>query len=68
MESSIGQLRGLLAEHYALGLLATAVIFLVALTTFSSRGQPQRLVDPIPYVYNTVQFLTNNEKFMNRAT
>ena len=29
---------------------------------------PSNLPDPIPYVFNTVQFVFNNEKFMKRVT
>lgn len=69
VNSSIAQLRGL-AGHYAPGLLIT-VLSLVALVAFTSRlratGEPQSLSDPIPFVFNTLQFLTNNEKFMKRV-
>jgi hypothetical protein len=29
---------------------------------------PPSLRDPIPFVFNTVQFVFNNDKFMKRAT
>lgn len=69
VNDSVGQLRGL-AENHARELLVTAV-FLLVLAAIVSRPkatrQPQKLGDPIPFVFNTFQFLTNNEKFMKRV-
>ncbi|KAH8820156.1 putative cytochrome P450 [Xylogone sp. PMI_703] len=68
MEIPTGQLVGLLTEHYAIGLTAIITISLIVFVTLSWRsGEPQNLIDPIPYVYNTIQFLTNNERFMDRV-
>jgi len=69
VNSSIRQLRGL-TEHYAPALLIT-VLSSVALMAFISwlraAREPQSLRDSIPFVFNTLQFLTNNEKFMERV-
>jgi hypothetical protein len=66
---SVAQLQGL-AEHYAPGLLLT-ILTLVVVATFASRlgasQQPPSLSDPIPFVFNTLQFMLDNEKFMERA-
>ncbi|KAE8548389.1 hypothetical protein TMatcc_010800 [Talaromyces marneffei ATCC 18224] len=61
--------------QYTLGILGNRnviwpLLILLSLTAWrfiSSRGEPVKLSDPIPGIYNTVQFLTNNEKFMKRV-
>jgi hypothetical protein len=64
-----------LAENYAPRLFL-AFISLVAVSFFTARfgarshkasRQPPSLMDPIPYVFNTLQFMLANEKFMERA-
>jgi hypothetical protein len=40
---------------------------LVILTSQLRTREPWSLSDPIPRVWNTIQFLTNNEKFMKRV-
>jgi hypothetical protein len=44
-----------------------SLVALVVLTSQLRSKEPWSLSDPIPRVWNTVQFLTNNEKFMNRV-
>ncbi|EED16620.1 cytochrome P450, putative [Talaromyces stipitatus ATCC 10500] len=64
-----------LVNHNALELLSNrnAVWTLITLLSFvawiflGSFGEPTKLSDPVPGVYNTVQFLTNNERFMKRV-
>ena len=67
--SSFGHLQGL-AERYVPGLLLT-ILSLVVVAALSSRvrtsRQPPSLSDPIPFIFNTVQFVLDNEKFMKRA-
>lgn len=68
-----GHLQGFVSGHYApSSLLATAVLFLVTLVVLTSRskavGEPLTLWDPIPYVFNTLQFVTNNDRFMQRVS
>ena len=59
-----------LVKHYAPRLLLT-ILSLVVVAAFTSRlrasGQPPSLRDPIPFVFNTAQFVYGNEKFMNRV-
>ena len=59
-----------LAKLYDARLLLAVLSFVVALA-FASRltasGQPPSLRDPIPFVFNTAQFVYGNEKFMNRV-
>ncbi|KAI1100576.1 putative cytochrome P450 [Jackrogersella minutella] len=59
-----------LAEKSALSLL-TVLVTLVALFLFtpqsSTSSSPPSLNDPIPYVFNTLQFLFSNDKFTKRA-
>lgn len=65
---------GLLApvKQNALGLFFTIGV-LLAVTALLSRlarttsRQPPSLSDPIPYVYNTLQMLLDNDKFMQRV-
>ncbi|MCJ1323140.1 hypothetical protein MMC15_008493 [Xylographa vitiligo] len=68
-DGSFGQLRDL-AERYASGLLLTLalLVMVAALTSRSGTSrQPPRLSDPIPFVFNTLQFVLDNEKFMKRV-
>ena len=50
------------------------LFFCVLLTSVAVTAQgrktsgPPSLWDPIPFVFNTAQFLTNNHKFMTRVT
>ena len=59
-----------IAEHSNPRLLIS-VLVLVGLLTLTSwltaAGEPPRLRDNIPFVSNTLQFLTDNEKFMKRV-
>ena len=56
--------------HYASRLLLT-IVSLVVIAIFTTRirasGQPPSLSDPIPFIFNTAQFVYGNEKFMNRV-
>ena len=67
--STVQRLQGL-AENSNPRLLIT-VLGLVALVTLASwltaAGEPPKLRDNIPFVSNTLQFLTDNEKFMKRV-
>ena len=59
-----------LAKHYAPRLLLTILSLVVAAalaSRFRASGQPPSLRDPIPFVFNTAQFVYGNEKFMNRV-
>jgi hypothetical protein len=59
-----------LAEHSKPRLLIVvpALVALVALTSWlTAAGEPPRLRDNIPFISNTLQFLTDNEKFMKRV-
>jgi hypothetical protein len=67
--SSFEQLRGL-ARLSAPWPLITAIFTttMVVIMTLKLRSkQPWSLSDPVPRIYNTVQFLTNNETFMKRV-
>ncbi|KAL9087509.1 MAG: hypothetical protein Q9165_006620 [Trypethelium subeluteriae] len=72
-DSSPGQIGGLL-EHSAKGSLTTvlALVVLVAFVVLTTRSratkEPQSLWDPIPFAFNTLQFVTNNATFMKRVT
>ncbi|KAK4207438.1 hypothetical protein QBC37DRAFT_298716 [Rhypophila decipiens] len=50
----------------ALLVLSFSVVLFVLLRLSRSSGPPS-LADPIPFVYNTAQFVFNNDKFMKRA-
>ena len=73
VKSSIGQIKGL-EEHCDARLLTILlplvllVVFVIFTTQFQKTGEPQSLWDPIPFAFNTIQFLTNNEKFIKRVT
>lgn len=57
-------------QHYAGRLLLTILSLVVAAalaSRFRASGQPPSLRDPIPFVFNTAQFVYGNEKFMNRV-
>ena len=68
-EESIKQIQHL-ANNFGPQLLVGFVLLLTA-AAFASRArgtkQPPSLSDPIPYIFNTLQFLRNNDKFMARA-
>ncbi|MCJ1389518.1 hypothetical protein MMC18_002375 [Xylographa bjoerkii] len=64
-----------LAEHYSYPpflLVKTAgLLVLGALAIFAASFKwkaPPSLLDPIPFVYNSLQFIFNNERFMIRVT
>lgn len=48
-------------------LLASYAILALSLSMFRANGSPDSLNDPIPGMFNTLQFMMNNEKFMNRV-
>ncbi|KAK8039690.1 cytochrome P450 [Apiospora rasikravindrae] len=48
-----------------MGLALLSCKFVAA--TFKSPASPQKLRDPVPGIYNTLQFMLNNHKFMTRA-
>jgi hypothetical protein len=54
----------------AAGLALFVFIQIVSRSSDAGEGgtTPPSLHDPIPYLFNTVQFVFNNEKFMKRAT
>jgi hypothetical protein len=60
------------ARGYAPAFLLTALLALVVFAVSRPRGggagTPPSIRDPIPFVFNTVQFVFNNDKFMKRAT
>ena len=59
-----------LTEHHAAETLVAVVSVLVVAALLSrawNTKEPPSLFDPIPYVYNTLQFILDNEKFMKRA-
>lgn len=62
------------SESVSMSALAAALFFcgLLALTIGVSQWTqtpgPPRLFDPIPYLFNTVQFLTDNYAFMKRVS
>ena len=61
------RLRGM-AEHYGSGPLVATVLALGAVGVFAVPWKsPPSLLDPIPFVFNTIQFVFNNQRFMNRA-
>ena len=61
-----------LAIQHVPGLLVVLGVLTVA-TAVASRllistgRKPPQLNDPVPYVFNTLQFLLDNEKFMERV-
>jgi hypothetical protein len=68
-----GHLQQLADGHYApSSLLITAILFLTVLVVLTARsqavGEPQTLWDPVPFVFNTLQFVTNNDRFMQRVS
>jgi len=67
--STVQQTQGL--AEYTSPRVLISVLALVALVTLTSwltaAGEPPRLRDNIPFVSNTLQFLTDNEKFMKRV-
>ena len=68
--SSTVQPPGGLAEQAnpRLLIVVLALVSLVTLTSWlTTAKEPPRLRDTIPFVTNTLQFLTDNEKFMKRV-
>ena len=66
------QLRGL-AEQHAPGplVVAAGALAVGALVVFAAPWKwkaPPSLLDPIPFVFNTIQFVFYNERFMIRVT
>lgn len=57
----------LLENQHVTWTLITVISLAVLAALNSWRREPSSLIDPIPGVYNTVQFLTNNEIFMKRV-
>ena len=51
-------------------IILLALVALATFTTswFTAAGEPPRLRDNIPFVSNTLQFLLDNKKFMERVT
>lgn len=47
--------------------IASAVTFVLLVSQLRAGGGPKALPDPIPHVYNTLQFMSNNHKFMIRV-
>lgn len=48
-------------------IVASAIAFALLVSRFRTRSGPKSLTDPIPHVYNTLQFMSNNHKFMARV-
>lgn len=58
------------AGHYSPRVLIDLfllVLFVAFVLRFNTAGKLQRLWDPIPCVFNTLQFLLDNERFMIRV-
>lgn len=54
---------------YLIAFLFCALLTSAVLTSQRREtSRPPSLWDPIPFVFNTAQFLTNNHKFMTRAS
>lgn len=67
IENIVARLRGM-AEHYGSGPLVATVLALGAVVVFAvPRRSPPNLLDPIPFVFNTIQFVFSNQRFMSRA-
>lgn len=47
--------------------VTSAIILALLLSQLRARSGPKALRDPIPHVYNTLQFMSNNHKFMTRV-
>lgn len=47
--------------------VASAVAIALLVSQLSRGSGPKALSDPIPHVYNTLQFMSNNHKFMTRV-
>lgn len=47
--------------------IASAVAFAILVSQLRTASGPKALWDPIPRVYNTLQFMSNNHKFMVRV-
>lgn len=59
-----------LAQGYTPTLLLTALVTITVFAISFSRGRGnaiKNIQDPIPYVFNTLQFAFNNARFMERA-
>lgn len=48
-------------------IVASAIPFALLISRFRTASGPKALSDPIPHVYNTLQFMSNNHKFMARV-
>ena len=68
-DSSSGQLQNVVMHYLPRLLLTLLPLLLIAAFNLQLRatGQPPSLKDPIPFVFNTFQFVYGNEKFMNRV-
>ncbi|ORY71962.1 putative cytochrome P450 [Pseudomassariella vexata] len=69
---SFDNLRELVDGHYAprgLLIIVLCVTVLVVLTLhLKAVSEPRALADPIPFIFNTIQFVTDNERFMHRVS
>ena len=74
MELDTGYLGALVevARGYTPAFLLTSLLALIvfAISRPGAKGAviPPSIRDPIPFVFNTVQFVFNKDKFMKRAT
>lgn len=74
MENFLQWCSFLQSEGVSISALTVALFFcgLLALTIGVSQWNqppcPPRLFDPIPYLFNTIQFLTDNYAFMKRVS
>lgn len=48
-------------------IIASAVAFALLVSQYRTGSGPKALSDPIPHVYNTLQFMSDNHKFMARV-
>lgn len=69
---SIESLAEQVAELSRGSLTATVIALLAALTIsvvfITPRKGPPDLFDPIPFLFNTIQFIFYNERFMGRVS
>jgi len=67
---ALGALKQVEPRPLAISLVLIALLGLSASILWPSNGtdRPPMLSDPIPYVTNTYQYMSNMNKFLSRAT
>ena len=63
------QLQSYVSNHaYLIGAIIVLGVYVAATSPWKRQNAPASLIDPVPYVFNTFQFIFWNETFLNRVS